>query len=91
MDRLVPIDVDDIQSKVKEAISVYLANHGMENMSGSAAVGIMSMMQKAIDADDISVIISEVRERAIEYNKWLEKYWPDFEKQYVLEIDPNQK
>ena len=86
MDRLVPIDVDDIQSKVKEAISVYLANHRMDiDMCGSAAVGIMSMMQKAIDADDISVIISEVRERAVERNKWLEKYWPDFEKQYVLE------
>lgn len=91
MERLIPkggIEPDTLQFKVYRALSQYLANCGFDDvLCGSTATHIMSMMQSAIDADDLSTIIECVREDAIRYNEWIEKYHPSFKKHFVLEIE----
>jgi hypothetical protein len=92
MDRLVPVSPGTLRDEVAKALALYLANQGMESgMCGPTAIGIMGMMQSAIDADDLSVILSEVKEDAIHYNKWIEEHHPSFTKQIVLDIAEKQE
>ena len=86
MEDLVPVSPDTPQDDVAKALSIYLGNQGLDSgMCGPTAIGVMGMMQAAIDADDLSVITSRVRADAVRYNEWIAEYHPTFEKHFVLE------
>jgi len=90
MERLIPhggIEPDTIQNEVAQALGLYITNAGLESGLGcSAAIGIMGMIQDAMDAGDLAVIKEKVREDAVSYNKWVEEHWPHFKRKTVLRV-----
>lgn len=76
---LVPISAEnDDKRRVAAALAIFLINEGVdESMALPVAINIMGMFQKAIDANDISVIETEVSKQAIEYNAWVKRYYPE--------------
>jgi len=88
MDRFIPeggIYPDTIQSEAAEALAVYLSNAGLdEGMCLPTAIGFLGIVQRALDADDLSVVKASVRQQAIDYNRWLTEHYPHFQPHVVI-------